>query len=49
MVVPLGNDASLSLAPNGKGLIVEGAQGSSLWVELDVLYANDIMPAIWFW
>ena len=39
----LSTRATLSLTSNGNGLEVKGDKGSSLWLELDVLYANDSM------
>ena len=39
----LSTRATLSLTSNGNGLEVKGDKSSSLWLELDVLYANDSM------
>ena len=39
----LSTKATLSLTSNGNGLEVKGDKSSSLWLELDVLYANDSM------
>ena len=39
----LSTRATLSLTSNGNGLEVKGDKSSSLWLDLDVLYANNIL------